>query len=129
MTTELFAELSPKIAVISGRNLRMYCGSDETIACGVGHKLFTAIEACKVTFWRETNVLATRNDVTRAYNGFRQRIAAPTLMMTYEETDRLLWDDLKYLGARLRFANRKLDKLPIPEQAALYMDAWRVNVV
>jgi hypothetical protein len=128
MTPELFAELSPKIAEQHGRKLGMYLDQD-TVICGVGHKLFTANEACKVVWWKQTNILATRDDITAVYLGFRQKLRVPTLMMTYEETDRLLWDDLKYLGARLRFANRKLDKLPIPEQAALYMDAWRDNVV
>lgn len=94
MTDELFNAVSANLEAHESRVLSIYPDSKFIPTCGVGHALFTPVDAYRVIFWKETDVLASRAEVLAAWKAVKFGHAKRALMMSFDESDRVLKEDL-----------------------------------
>lgn len=120
MTPQLFKLVSENLARHEGRKLTMYLDTVGVVTCGIGHALFTPMEAVKLSWYKEHGVLANRQDILNDWERVKARCGGSRLMMHFEETDRILEADLVRFEKVLRAELPDLDSYPEPVQVALF---------
>lgn len=122
MNPELLSKVQANIAAHEGRKLSMYLDTEGVVTCGVGHALFCVADAYRVLWWSSTNELATRAEVERAYTAIKRKADqfVPSLLMTFEETNRILTLDLESAEHELRREFPDFDTYPETAQIALF---------
>lgn len=103
-----------------GRVLAIYPDSEVIPTCGVGHALFTPVDAYKITFWRASGILATRDEILKAWTAVKYGGLKRALMMAYDETERVLNEDLDYFEKIVKLAFPGVDSYPQSVQVAIY---------
>lgn len=120
MTDELFSAVSKNLEKHEGRILRMYLDSVGVVTCGIGHAIFAPAAAFSIPFWRSTDMLANREEITAEYWGVKRKLAKPRLMISYDTTEDLLRDDLKRFEVVVNNTFPDAEKYPQSVQVALY---------
>lgn len=122
MEPELLQAVQNNIAAHEDRKLSMYLDTEGVVTCGVGHALFCVGDAYKVLWWASTSELATRLEVERAYTAIKRKATqfVPSLLMTYEETNRILTLDLEIAEHTLRREFSEFDSFPFGPRTALF---------
>lgn len=122
MLPELFVEVSRNLADHEGRVLAMYPDScsPPVVTCLVGHALFTAVQATQITWWLDTGRLATRDEVIAAWRDVGAGRKKRALLATFDESERVLREDLVKFEAEIRKTFIEVDTYPRSAQVALY---------
>jgi GH24 family phage-related lysozyme (muramidase) len=122
MQPELFSAVNKNLAEHEGRILSMYPDSNKppVVTCGIGHALFAPADGFNVIWWKDTNTLATREEVKAAWSAIRYAGAKRALMMTYEESTRILMLDLEHFEKIVRMTFPQADSYPLTVQVAIY---------
>lgn len=120
MKMELFAALSHNLEAHEGRKLSMYLCPAKVVTCGIGHALFAPVDATRIVWWRSTNQLATREDILAAYHAVKTGNSHHTLLMSHEETDRVLRDDLIKFERVVYTTFPEYEAYPLSVQVAIY---------
>jgi GH24 family phage-related lysozyme (muramidase) len=120
MTPELLTAVSLNLAKHEGRLLSMYLDSVGVVTCGVGHALFTPGDAYNICWWKDTSTLATREEVNAGWSSVKYKNSKRALLISYEETDRLLQSDLTKFERVIRSTFADVDTYPHLVQVALY---------
>jgi GH24 family phage-related lysozyme (muramidase) len=120
MTPELFTAVSLNLAKHEGRVLSMYLDSVGVVSCGVGHALFAIADGFNICWWKDTSTLANREEVKAGWTAVKYKTAKRALMLSYEESDRLLQSDLIKFERIVNSTFPDVDSYPQSVQVALY---------
>lgn len=122
MIPELFVAVSHNLADHEGRVLAMYPDSNKppVVTCLVGHALFTPVQATQITWWLDTGRLAAREEVIMAWRDVGAGRKHRALLASFEESERVLREDLVKFEAEIRKTFSEVDTYPQSVQVALY---------
>jgi hypothetical protein len=97
------------------------------VTCGIGRALFAPADAYQVIWWKDTATLATREEVNAAWSAIRYGTAKRALMMTYEESTRLLNLNLEPCEKIVLLTFPQADSYPLTVQVAIYDIAFNTG--
>lgn len=131
MTPELFKAVSLNLEKHEGRKLEMYRDTKGIVTCGIGHALFAAVDAYRpgMVWYKDSHVFATVDEVKAKWAAVRQNVRCFSLMMTYEQSDMLLENDLIKFERIIRATFPEVDSYPHSAQVALYDLAFNTGSV
>jgi GH24 family phage-related lysozyme (muramidase) len=127
MTPELFAAVSANLAKHEGRRLQMYLDSVGVCTIGIGHALFAPAACMQIPFWRSTNELATREEISAEYDAVKRKLRAAKLLISYEMTEMLLRADLKRFETVVGNTFSCWEQYPQSVQVALFDIAFNTG--